>query len=382
MKLKSFLLMALAASTTLAACDKSEDSGANPDQKPKSVTVTLPNIDQTRATGDAMGANQAALANFKIFFLDAGGNVQNVPQYNNQAQRVYFDAENLPTSAEVEETGTGKKYTYHFLPPATTKVVVLGNVDNVEYATAIEKVYDVMNDGDTGITTTTDGKHPLYPLYGEANLTPKAGEDEDAHENVYEATVTMAPQIARFEVYGFTYTKTDAQTYSFKNLKLKKIALGNYSTKYNLATGAAQDAVAGPKEATEIWDYIDNAPAPWANELSSTVGQGAKVFVNGTSIPDGNTDGTGATDIVTYGLKPATGKTPELLLAFYGANDGQQDMPLYLRGQFSHVTFEPGKIYRVLFPIKEGSWTQPERCVELTVKVANWEIVTVTPTFN
>jgi len=390
MKLKSFLLMALAASTTLAACDKSEESGTNPDKTPKRVTVTLPNIDQTRAAGEALGANQAALANFKIFFLNDAGVVQDVPQYNGQNQTVYFDATNLPTADEVKEDGNGKTYTYHFLPAATTKVVVLGNVGNAEYSAAIAKVYDVLNDGDADIETTTDGKHPLYPLYGDATLTPKAGEDEDQHENVYEATVTMAPKVARFEVYAFEYKlpegATETTTFSYESLKLNKIALGNYYKQYKLNDGAAQgNKVASPTVSTEIWDWIDNAGTPWANKFAESfnVAQNATVNVDANEAGEAiAADAEGK--IITYGLTKvdAAANNPELLLSFYGVNTGKQDTPHYVRGKFTNVeAITPGKIYRVLYTIPEGSWQDPERCVELTVKVANWQIVTVTPEF-
>ncbi len=400
MKLKSFLLMALAASTTLAACDKSESSGPGPDNTPKSVTVTLPNIDQTpRAMGEALGANQAALKNFKIFFVDAAGNVQTVPAYPGEtAQQVYFEGANIPQTK-----------TYHFIPAAATKVVVVGNLGDItdaNYTTEVaNKTLPVLNDGDTNIDMTDDGKHPLYPLYGAADLTPKDGND-GTHDNLYAAAVILTPQVARFEINSFTYALKDgATTYSYDKLRLDKIALSNYYTSYKLATG---DAVTGegvpvvcPDEPTGIWDWINNAAnaanvakTPWANKFSSfEVGQGAMVNVKknaeGMAVPS-NTENA-VDGIITYGLTKVAASTdtstpgannPELMLAFYGVKDGQQDMPLYLRGKFtSNDPFQPGKIYQVNFKITDGSWTQPERCVELTVSVKNWEIVTVTPEF-
>ncbi len=393
MKLKSFLLMALAASTTLAACDKSEDSGVNPDQTPKSVTVTLPNIDQTsRAMGEALGANQAALKDFKIFFLDAAGSVQKVPEYGEPAaaQPVYFDG-----TKAVPQT-----ITYHFLPAATTKVVVVGNLGNVDYATAVKgKTLPVLNDGDTDIKTTDDGNHPLYPLYGESGLTRiGAGTDEHAnHNNVYKAEVTIAPQVARFEITNFEYVVEAGATASYDKLVLEKIALSNYYTNYKLETGEGADnkAVSCTTVAAEIWDWINKASTPWANKFSEfEVAKGAKVSVGkdaeGNAVPSNKEGAT--TEIITYGLTKAAASNdatkpgqnnPELMLAFYGAKAGQANTPLYLRGKFTtENAFEPGKIYQVDFKITDGSWTQPERCIELTVKVKSWEIVPVTPEFN
>ena len=60
MKIKTLALTALAASMTFAACDNEDNGGSQPqDLMPKSVTITLPNIQKsTRATGDAADIRQ------------------------------------------------------------------------------------------------------------------------------------------------------------------------------------------------------------------------------------------------------------------------------------------------------------------------------------
>ena len=130
MKVKNLVLMALVATMGLVSCSKDEhEGGVKTDTMPKSVTIKLPNIQKTvksRATGDAMkGGSQVALENFKVFFVDAAGNLQTVPQYENQDQQVYFSK----TDSEWAEIGeNGKDITYHFLPAATSKVVVVGKM--------------------------------------------------------------------------------------------------------------------------------------------------------------------------------------------------------------------------------------------------------------
>jgi len=397
MKLKSFLLMALAASTTLAACDKSEESGPTSDTTPKSVTVTLPNIDQTpRAIGNKLDASQAALANFKIFFLDNNNNVQEVPDYPaGTPQKVYFTNENIPAS--------GNTYTYHFIPAATTKVVIVGNMGEIsdeQFVTeVVNKKLPVLNDGDTGITTTTNG-NPLYPLYGEDDLTLDAtATDGEGHKNVYKAAVNLAPQVARLEIVNFSYTKDENVEYSYKSLKMSKIALSNYYTSYALANGAHDgDVVKCPEETTQIWDWINTtAVAPWADTFGDTftVSQDATVEVavaDGKIVPFAATEtATAATQAITYGLTKVdqAANNPELMLSFYGVNETEEgvvtETPHYLRAKFtSKEAFAPGKIYRVNFKINEGAtapWDDPERCVMLTVTVKNWEVVTIEPEF-
>lgn len=223
MKVKNLVLMALVATMGLVSCSKDEhEDGVKTDTMPKSVTIKLPNIQKTvksRATGDAMkGGSQVALENFKVFFVDAAGNLQTVPQYENQDQQVYFSK----TDSEWAEIGeNGKDITYHFLPAATSKVVVVGNIGDVEYSTIATRVDHIPNDNGSG--------HPTYPLYGEDELEEKKLDGSEIHDNVYTANVTLEPRVSRFEIYGFQYTQ-EGDVPKYTSVKLQKIALNNYYT--------------------------------------------------------------------------------------------------------------------------------------------------------
>lgn len=96
MKIKTLALTALAASMTFAACDNEDNGGSQPqDLMPKSVTITLPNIQKsTRATGDAMpGGSRVELTNFKVFFVNSANEAVTVPQFNDEDQKVFFSSE-------------------------------------------------------------------------------------------------------------------------------------------------------------------------------------------------------------------------------------------------------------------------------------------------
>ena len=41
----------------------------------------------------------------------------------------------------------------------------------------------------------------------------------------------------------------------------------------------------------------------------------------------------------------------------------------------------PGNIYRMAFIFSDGSFEQPEKCIELTVSVAKWQVNVLTPEF-
>ena len=383
MRARNLFLMALAASMTLVACDKNENEMGGPtDMQPKRVTVKLPNLAPapgTRAVGDAMQNNsQVALSNFKVFFLDADGALIDVPQYKGQDQQVYFSSddetwEGIATS--------GKDLTFHFLPYQTAKVVVVGNQGNIGYATLANKTEDVPNDSETG--------HPTYTLYGEDDLKEGGAPDSESHENVYQASVTLEPRVSRFEIYGFEYELAeDPATNKYTSVKLDKIALNRYYTKYDFVTKTPSetDKVFGNLDKNTLWSWVENAVAPWADELSSTTAltltPGESKAPNGDDVAADN--GEGAENIITYGLAHVAdnANNPELLLTLHGTTADGTEEPIYLRGQFTKSdAFNSGKIYRVLYSFSDADFTQPERCVELNVKVANWTVVPVTPEF-
>lgn len=393
--------MALAASMAFVSCDNSDDLGQNTDNELKSVTVTLPNIKKapvanvgTRATGSAVqGGTQVALKNYKVFFLNAQGNEETVPQFESEDQKVYFDV------TDAGWVGNMEKYTYHFLPAAVNKVAVVGNIatkdmtwEQVKALTAV----DVLNDGTANADGFDENGHPYYQLYGESSLTRTGAVDDKTHNNVYSAAVNLAPRTSRFEIYGFEYKLKDGQNqFTFESVELNKIALSNYATQFNFMTMAAVGGrTVAPTEKTAIWDWITNADTDWSNSFTNfSLNRNAKKYANanGDAITDDKEANIPA-GIITYGLTNATttDENPELLLSFYGVSADNSKTPLYLRGKFTQQIFEAvgdkdgvatGKIYRVLFPIEDAAWEQPERCIELTVTVADWEVVTVTPEF-
>lgn len=381
MRTRNLILMALAASMTLVACDKNgNEMGGPTDMQPKRVTVKLPNLAPapgTRAVGDAMQKNsQVELTDFKIFFLDAGGAPITVPQYNGKDQQVYFSSAD-GTWGEI----LGKDLTFHFLPYQTAKVVVVGNQGNIDYATLANKAEDVPNDSETG--------HPTYTLYGEDDLVEGGAPDSETHENVYQASVNLEPRVSRFEIYGFEYEQAQAPaTNKYTSVKLNKIALNHYYTKYDFVTKTPSETgkVFDNPDENILWSWVESAAAPWADELSSTTAltltPGQSKAPNGSAVAADN--GEGAEDIITYGLAHVenAANNPELLLTLHGTTADGTVEPIYLRGTFTNSpAFNSGKIYRVLYSFSDDDFTQPERCVELNVKVANWTVVPVTPEF-
>lgn len=378
MKIKSLLLMSLVASMGFVSCNNEENGMEVPqDNRMKSVTVTLPNIANvnTRAVGDAVeGNSKVELQNFKVFFVDATGNEVDVPQFGDVDQVTFFNGENMADLTD--DDGATYAYTYHFLPATVDKVIVVGNEGDCDFAKT--KTNDVLNDTEEGT--------PLYPLYGESTLSRKdeshtVGDEE--HNNVYTASVNLLPRISRFEVYGFEYALADqAQECIYDKVELQKIALNNYYTQYDLFTGAINTNVNTVLDEGNVWDWMAEAASPWADNLNNL-----EVAALGTKLANGSDGNQSAgedemTGIITYGLAGTSGTAinQQLVLTLMGVK-GTAKTPLYLIGKFENKTFEPGKIYRVWYKFDDGKFNQPERCVELTVTVAEWEVVPVTPEF-
>ncbi len=382
MKLKSFLLMALAASTTLAACDKSESSGPGPDKMPKSVTVTLPNIaPQVRAIGDAIAdESKVELKDFQVFFVKA----DNTAVDYTGDEPTYFSSETTENFATVAT----QKHTYHFLPATVTKVVVVGNLGEEKTYDAVKGLTkEVPNDSGSG-----EGKHPAYPLYGEGDLT-EGGDpvpDSEDHKNVYSAVVNLKPRVSRFEIYGFEYKQATAPaTNLYTSVKVQKIALNHFYTKYNFVANTPVDEgkVWDNPDQSTAWTWINNR-TDWCDDLTDfTLEPGDAKFVDGTTLDETKIDQ--AKGIITYGLANVANKTnnPELLVALRGTTPAGTEEPFYLHAKFngdanaSVGAFASGKIYRAFFSFDDEDIKQPQRCVQLTVSVASWDVVPVTPEF-
>ena len=71
MKVKSFLLTALAASMTFVACDNNDNEMGQLDNTPKSVSVNLSNVISTRGAGQAIkDDSKVSLADLQVFFTN------------------------------------------------------------------------------------------------------------------------------------------------------------------------------------------------------------------------------------------------------------------------------------------------------------------------
>ncbi len=432
MKLKNLFLAALAGSMVFASCT-SEETVAPVDKKLKSVKVTLPNLqmDGTRAVGTGIAASsKAILKDYKIFFLDAQGTIVPVPDVNDEKnptavaetdgveQETYFSSDDV--------TANGKTVTYHFLPSRVAKVAVVGNLgDEANYTASftnlnafLAKTFDVQNDN-YSTTTTTDAtltnnetsKNPYYVLFGIDEDLTRNQTGHLPHLNVYDASVNLAPAVARLEIVGFGYgIKADGDGLKYTTVSLDKIALANYYDQYKFNTtetngpanvGDLNIPSTGIKE-ENAFQLIETAAAPWADKLPAastdgnavltlTTTDGTHVYkfangIDGTSETVFGSATTSLDNIITYSI--VNNSAPQLLISLTGQKTGVEAVPHYLwvnkfkDGDSVVSKFEAGKIYRTVIDFEDVNLQDPLKCIELQVIVHDWTVVPVTPEFS
>ena len=167
MKVKSFLLTALAASMTFVACDNKDDEMGQLDNTPKSVSIDLSNvIPVTRGAGQEVEDNsKVSLTDLQVFFTDGT---------------------TLYKGKTIEGTEADK--VFHFLPAEVNKVIVVGNNGSqINASTYVDLKKDLI---------IAEQQNPTdLDLYKEVELTSVSGQDEAGHP-LYKAKVVLEPRVS------------------------------------------------------------------------------------------------------------------------------------------------------------------------------------------
>lgn len=402
MKFFNLMLAASMAAMVFSSCSKEEGGADISDKSLKSVTISLANV-KAQAAAQTMGTRsaleeeitdgtQVKLTNFQVFFSD-GTNLYLGKAADGSPMSHFFVGENMNTE-------TSKSF--HFLPASVNKVIVIGNVRNAEGA--------VITSGNSSITVTEDTsteentlKDVLnlqidkqqdaeeLTLYGDCTtLQPKQGDhnsDDNAHANpVYEAEVNIAPLVARIEVKNIECTEFG----SYAEFKLEKFAFNNYYKNIAADTKTPSEIKRTVITSENVFDYFNalektegTTPWHWEEFSNAVLAQSDK-----TEVTDNPfyyhffVDGKAFTGSEINGNK--TEGYPQLLLkltGYSGANQSGTETPLYLATTTLNSKstpikqFEAGKIYQVSFSFSEDNISQPDKCIEVTVKVASWTIV-------
>ena len=355
--MKKFFMVLAAVAVAATSCVQSDDDFAVKGPQ-KSVQFSLANVISTRGVDASIpNATKVNLNNYQVFFVDAAGNFHQGKDINDADAEQYF--ETAPTTAQ----------TFHFLPAAVEKVVVVGNYGSEITATNLDAVKALT------ATWTEQQKDENLLVYGEANLVAS---NDDGHGNTYKANVNVKPLVARIEIGGFVCGFSDTPAYD--EVHVTMVALNNY--------------------------YADTTIGGTVSNLNNATidTDTAYPFFNATTALAGSKDVV--SDVVLTKTKPSVdfaddkylvyhtfaGVVPQLVVRVKGVKGGVES-PLYLatkgftKDGVSVTEFKAGEIYRMMFNGKnhfafdEEDLSQPEKCVEVSIEVANWVVVNVTPEF-
>ncbi len=384
------LALAVAASA-FAACNKQETTPVGTNYK--SVEFSLENVNFTKAPATSIVTDadkKVNLASFQVFFTD-GSVLYAAKKADNQTlAQDYFTKNDLT-----------KNLVFHFLDPKVTDVVVIGNepqvtvTDGVTTLASLERQLLIANE------QHADEVASDLTLYDRVKLTidKQNVEHADANGNaytpghtvdVYKATVTLVPRVARIEIVGYECEFSTEPL--FNKVVLDQIAIDGYNSTAQLAAATYDgpvDAV-NPGNQVALFNYFaanqnamkaEGAVSPWWFDM--------------TSVELTPTVATKSEPMLAYHVFP--GATPELLVDIT-TTKGTVEMPAYLYtkalstsepvvGEDGKLTYtalenvEAGKIYRLTLKFKDTDLTQQDKCVEIVVDVDEWEVVPVYPIF-
>lgn len=406
MKLSKFMCAAFAAAMVLAGCNKENetpvDDGSNGF---KSCVLQLENVALTKLPSTDYISNNTAvtLNSFQVFFSDGSNLYQAYESDGTAVADTYFDSAS-------DDLTTMKQF--HFLPHAVNEVLVIGNFDEItnlgtadetgKYPLTRQQLREQINQ----LEIATQQNPKDMKLYGvdqslEASGSHESGDDVNP---VYLAKVELKPTVARFEITGFNYDldpKTAARKYT--SLSIKQLTVRSYFEKATAAvsgesaltvTGSQNDAY--NKDTYPITEGNVNAyfnavkgKGWFADEPNITFAD--PTWSKGNLNPTTDAPYTAESDdpeLYSYHLFP--GQVPQFLVRLEaqpvsGATEHLYLMTDSLRESPTDILLPqdilPGNIYRMAFIFNDGNFEKPEKCIELTVSVAKWQVNVLTPEF-
>ncbi len=362
--MKKLMLSAFVAVLALASCNKQDTVPVK--ENMKSVEISLTNVKfETKGPGLAAGSelktnDKIQLNTVQIFFSD-GSRLYKASNADGSAATAYFaDA----------SAATGAALSFHFLPPAVNKVIVVGN--HAEITTDSEAQLDLV------VKAAEQQDVTNLVLYDESALvakTPDHNSGANAHNTqVYSATVTLVPKIARFEILNFACDFSTPPLYN--SIEILQVHFADRYDQTTLKTNTLGDLHnMDLTSESAVFSHLSNhSVQSWYNDLFDPAVQLT------TAAPS-------AASNLAYNFIPST-ELPRFVLRLTTDNAN----PAYLYTK-SFVTdggatldsgddFEAGKIYRITdFRFKDTDLTHQERCVEIVLKVLSWEVVYVAPVF-
>lgn len=383
MKFFSYLIIAVAG-TGLASCTSEDVPTISDASETKSVSLKIEGVGNgiaTRSVDSPTATTTMRLKDLKIVF------------YNGASGAVYRTEQMADTDTQWAALTTGNGVVYHNLDPMVDAILIVGNHQNkgITWTNANTiKASELDAAGENTEASTGDTKE-YVTLFGEDLTLVEAADqtvDPDA-QTLYQAEVTLAPRVARFEIGNIRCENLTSSLY--RSFNLKGIGLVDFSRKVVLGSGAP----VAPK--LTINDYILEPGKP-AQEGKFVFGAASEIAWAYDTV-----DPMVAFTSSDYIYNP--GAQNDQRFAYNFIPDGFPNIKLVLDNvtpldpnvtvNFNYVATasftghnapEAGHIYRVDMVFKEiniGPWDPNSTiCVNVEVSVLPWVIETLTPVFR
>ena len=385
--------MALAA---FVSCSKDEIEGPALDSANKTVQITIANATAdtragesgvTKTAGEGTTVMSAQASELKVLFSD-GTKVLHVADLAAAEDEVHDD--NVEVGQYTEgNTGVDGTYIWHNVPWNVTQISVVRLQDTditiTEGTTLLADVAKLATD------ETLNLARPLETivLYGTNTLTDTGATHRigDIVYHIWNADVTVKPQLARFEVTSLTCTDlgeankvANDATYGFdelvvKGLKWRSTASAESTYPYTATNFAGKLYGSWVPTATDFKYADPNTDGGKARSNSMDAGKDSnnKQLSWSWNIAAETTFDEMIIDLDAYAygyVIPAERRAVPLQI-------------IDLEGAITNNKFEAGNIYTLDIPFKEENIIDPEGlCVTVKVTIVDWKINVVTPVFG
>ena len=376
------LFIAAMALATIVSCSKDDNAGPALDSNNKSVAIKIENSSSTRA-GEAgntvAGKDQqsAVIDPSELMILFADANDVILKEMPLVADGADHDQTNNPQYAygSAPESGLDGDYVFHNVPAAVTKIAIVryeqavedtpADITIVPGTTELDEVAAYASEPELNLQREIDD----IILYAESTLTKDASdmcvEIKGVKYYVYNATVTVAPLFARFEInniqcddLGALNGDNDINTFGFDALELNSLTWG--AGAYSIATDELGTLYGSYKTPDGGKNYIQAPTGVWSWNVPNTAKvpstENPLVLAMTASAHDYVVANNGAVSIKVIGLE-------------------HEDTPV--------EAFANENIYKLDLSFDEGDIAGQEGiCVNVNVTIAKWTVKTVDPVFG
>lgn len=395
MKTAKMFLVALAA-LSMAACSNNDEIPGVENDGTMSMYLKFEGLSTgttTRATGAAETAGAISFDNITVYFADGSGVIQKTETLNDEAD----DWTMIGTTGHI----------FHKIPNSVNQVYVVGNAEGKSLPTVTPKTTNISQVKSAALKVAGEQDFDNVILFGEdTQITPVADGShevgEETHEYLYEAEVNLAPFVSRFEVKGIQCENLSNSKY--KKIVLEAIGLMDYNNQFTLGGGKSEEMtitnVLEPGSTAEEGKYIFGETSDTSNGEYTNYSW-AWDKITGATLTGSETVYNPTAGYYIYQFCPLQitgGKNVQIKLAVDAYTDDSTIDPMgaVVTARFQKqgtsgledlTSFEAGKIYRIdnyKFKVENVKpWNPDEEiCVNVVVKVQEWEVVPLTPVFE